>query len=118
MEKRPFFHVTDKRNVDAILEEGFEGNWGDAGFGVYLFSDRTAAEDYRLSGGWDGTASPDDMIILRVSCDPFDVAPVTPNPHWPDPESYAFVVFRETSEDAPFWTPETEIETGPGPSFG
>jgi hypothetical protein len=99
------WHVTSAAQVIEILKEGFRGNWGDAGYGVYLFSDFDAAEDYADEGGWDGSLQ--DPIILEVQATASDVAHVIPDPNWPNPDDYEHVLWAELSPDTdPLWRPE------------
>lgn len=98
------WHVTHIDNLEPIFSEGFEANWGDDGFGVYLFNDLSAAEDYAHNGGWDGSLSTSDAVILEVVTD--EALPIEVNPEWPNPEDYeaVYVVFRDESD--PFFKPD------------
>ncbi|EPX78083.1 hypothetical protein [Salipiger mucosus] len=101
-----YYHVTHEADLQSILIEGFEGGHGDVGFGVYLFDDLAAAEEYIARGGWDGTTDPEDLEIIEVTCDA--LPGVEPHPDWPDPENYAHVVFKGMNEDDPedIWEPQ------------
>lgn len=88
-----FYHVTDRKNVQQIQKDGFIGDWGDDGFGVYLFSDFGAADDYASHNGWDGGLS--DPVILEIEASSDLVDAVIPHPDWPDPDKYEEVrIFR------------------------
>ncbi|NDV51521.1 hypothetical protein [Salipiger sp. PrR003] len=101
-----YYHVTHEEDLQSILIEGFRGGHGDVGFGVYLFDDLAAAEDYIARGGWDGEGDPDDFEIIEVECPQLES--VTPEPDWPDPENYENVVFHPMFENDPdgTWEPE------------
>jgi len=104
------FHVTDKKNVSAIIEDGFKGGWGDAGFGVYLYDNVLAAEEYLERGGWDGEADPDDLRIIEVEVPTEDADYVQPEPTWPNPEDYAHILYHEMDQDSDDkWCPERKL---------
>lgn len=92
------FHVTDREAAIAILEDGFQGGWGDVGFGVYFWMGLEAARTYAAKGGWDGQLK--DPVILEVSdpglrqIDPFDI-----HPDW-DAELYRSMLWKPMDEDA------------------
>lgn len=109
------YHVTSRANAMAILREGFEGGYGDAGFGVYLYNCEQAAQDYLANGGWDGSL-PDDAVILEVEAPESEIDVVIPDPAWPNPQDYeqvCWVPMDEYDEDAR-WKPLRMIadETG------
>jgi hypothetical protein len=99
------YHVTRKANVEAILREGFEGGWGDVGYGVYVYDALGEAENYAASGGWDGEADPEDLAIIEITGAADEVEYVIPDPHWPNPEDYNHVLFH-AMEDGERWRPD------------
>jgi hypothetical protein len=104
MTTQTYYHVTHKDHVEPILSSGFEGGWGDAGFGVYFFDDLAAAEDYASKGGWDGNSVPEDLQIIEVE-DDIHIEHVIPNPAWPNPEDYENVCYSQMDENEPPWGP-------------
>lgn len=113
-----YWHVTSRENAAAILEEGFLGGWGDDGFGVYLFSDLAAAEDYAGAGGWDGTLA--DIAIIEIDDEDPGIRPVEVDPAWPNPEDYEFVRIFPMEDDPgfdEFWIPERRLleDAAPAP---
>lgn len=99
------YHVTEKENVLSIITTGFEGGWGDAGFGVYVFSDMAAAMEYAAKGGWDKSSRPGEMIILKLEVPEEELRAITPHPEWPNPEYYAPILVHHMEEDGPNWFP-------------
>lgn len=98
-----FFHVTSRENAQAILEEGFEGDHGDVGFGVYLWGTRSSAERYAGSGGWDGSLS--EPVIIEV--EDHSIRKVVPHPTW-DQTVYQDVYWRAMDDsDDSRWVPDT-----------
>lgn len=102
-----YWHVTSAANAAAILEEGFEGGYGDDGFGVYLFSDLGAAEDYAAENGWDRSLV--DPVLLEVRCDPRLIWDIDIQPDWPNPEDYEFVHRFPMREDDQNWKPSITL---------
>jgi hypothetical protein len=101
-----YYHVTHKENVDAIIENGLEGGWGDDGFGVYLFDDLSAAEDYAADGGWEGNLTEETTIILEIEDDGEDIYPIEVQTEWPNPEDYECVVVRPMEDlEGSTWKP-------------
>lgn len=105
-----FYHVTEAENVASILTDGFRPDWGDDGFGVYLFNNPFSAGIYAAKGGWDGALK--DPVILYVDC-PNEVAEtIIPNPEWPNPDDYLSILIYRVDEDldpndpAIWWKPE------------
>lgn len=101
------YHVTRTENVASILEEGFLGGWGDAGFGVYVFIDLRSAENYLQKGGWDRQQDPSDMTILEIWADRSEFERVNAHSDWTDAEFYLCVLMVPLDEDsdAP-WRPD------------
>jgi hypothetical protein len=87
------YHVTSPEGARAILREGFAPGWGDAGYGVYFFSDLGTAEAYAKSGGWDHSLGK----AVIVEADVREAEKVVPHPEWPDPENYAYVWWVDMS---------------------
>lgn len=116
--RQALWHVTHRDHAAVILKEGLAGGWGDDGFGVYLFDDLTAAEDYRAGGGWQD-ADPDDLVILEILAPRSDIIPVEVNPAWPNPEDYVSVVMRpleDMADDDDRWRPAIrQLEDAPAP---
>lgn len=108
------YHVTSRANAMGILKEGFEGGYGDVGFGVYLWTCETAAQDYADKGGWDGSLK--DAVIVEVEVPDSDLEMVEPDPSWPNPEDYENVAWVRMDEhdDEARWKPRRMIaeETG------
>ena len=103
-----FWHVTRKTSLDEIIDKGFMGGWGDNGFGVYLYSDRSAALDYIEQGGWDGESLPEDLCLIKVISSEEDVEEIEVHPEWPDPESYEHVVYHPMDDGGvtEHWAPQ------------
>jgi hypothetical protein len=100
-----FFHVCDRHDEEGILREGFQGGWGDIGFGVYFYGSRTSAKEYASQGGWDQRLT--DLVLLVVS-DP-EIAKICEaelHPSW-HREKYSDMYWREMNSDAEdaFWRP-------------
>ena len=110
-----YWHVTDPDAAAAILEEGFAGGWGDVGFGVYLFADLGAAEDYAAAGGWDGSLGA--TAILEVEADEALIEGIVPDPGWPNPGDYLHVRHVPMADDGEEtrWKPLMRIVPGPAP---
>jgi hypothetical protein len=110
------YHVTRKDHAAAILTDGFEGGWGDAGFGVYLYDGLFAAEEYLERGGWDGEANPDDLCILELEVPTDDADYVQPEPDWPNPEDYSAILYHEMTPDTDEkWRPERKLLVADAP---
>lgn len=103
------YHVTSRANAMSILKEGFQGDYGDAGFGVYLWTCEAAAQDYAEQGGWDGSLK--DAVIVEVELPENDLEMVDPDPNWPNPEDYENValVRLEEFDDEARWAPTRMI---------
>jgi hypothetical protein len=100
-----YYHVTDRASADSILKNGFEGGWGDLGYGVYLWNGLDTAEDYAAKGGWDHALK--DSVILAVS-DP-EIEEITGadlDPNW-DPAQYAEMYWHPMEEGAGNWKPHS-----------
>lgn len=110
-ERRAFYHVTNSSNVEAILEQGLLPGWGDDGFGIYVFDDLAAAEDYAADQGWDGALA--EPVILALEAYPCEVWEVVPDPHWPNPEDYEHVLRYPADPDAAidqqYWKPGIRV---------
>jgi hypothetical protein len=111
------WHVTSRAVAPRIIEEGFLGSWGDDGYGVYLFSELSDAEDYLADGGWDGESNPDAMCIIEVEAAESTLLEIEVHPEWDDPEIYENVLrYPMPDEDEAYWQPKREImQDGPGP---
>lgn len=78
------YHVTARRNADAIRSEGLRtdvGGW-DTVY-VWLFDDRTVAEGQAERGAWGGVRG--DNVIIEVDATGLDLIP-DPHPGWGRPE--------------------------------
>lgn len=99
-----FYHVTERENAQDIIQNGFEGGWGDVGFGVYLYDNLSEATAYAVHGGWDqGLVDP---VILEVSTN--EVEKVEPHPDW-DADKYANMYWHEMEEDERWSPPVVQI---------
>jgi hypothetical protein len=109
------YHTTSRANAMAILKEGFEGSWGDAGYGVYLWACEATAQDYLAAGGWAGELG-DDAVILEVEAPESEIDVVVPDPAWSNPQDYEQVrwVPMDDSDQEARWRPLRMIpeETG------
>lgn len=120
--KQTLYHVTSRQAAAAIANEGFHGDWGDVGFGVYLYDDLDSAAIYASSGGWDGSL--EDAVILALEADPMEIEGIIPDPHWPNPEDYEHVQFHPMDPDDPApWRVDLQVlepdhfsQLAPGPS--
>lgn len=104
-----FYHATSRTNALQILAQGFEGGWGDAGFGVYTFDRLSAAEAYIADGGWDGELV--DPVILQVTADEAELDYIDCDPAWPNPEDYDAVRWHPMDPDVQGarWQPEIQM---------
>jgi hypothetical protein len=100
-----YYHVTDRASADSILKNGFDGGWGDLGYGVYLWNGLDTAEDYAAKGGWDHALK--DSVILAVS-DPeiVEITGADLDPNW-DPEQYVDMYWHPMDEGAGNWKPQS-----------
>jgi len=100
-----YYHVTDRASADSILKNGFEGGWGDLGYGVYLWNGLDTAEDYAAKGGWDHALK--DSVILAVS-DPQieEISGADLDPSW-DPAQYAEMYWHPMEEGSGNWKPHS-----------
>lgn len=107
---RTVYHVTSATNAEKIKNEGFEGGWGDAGFGVYFYGELHNALAYLDRGGWDGELDRDDAVIVAAEVDNADLDFVIPDPEWPNPEDYDDVLWypMEETSDAR-WKPKVTV---------
>ena len=112
-----YYHATTREAAQSIVEDGFQGGWGDDGYGVYLFGTITGAAEYISKGGWDNSHTPDDMVIVMISAPEEDVSLVIPNPAWPNPEDYADIhVYHMEDDSEHHWKHERcIIEDTPAP---
>jgi hypothetical protein len=92
---RTYFHVAEQSDAQQIMLDGFEGGWGDVGFGVYMYGTLASAQQYASQGGWDGRLKHPCILELRSN----EPALVTPEPSWPNPEDYCDVYWHEMDED-------------------
>lgn len=92
-----YYHTTAPENVPSIIDDGFDGTWGDAGFGLYLYDDFSEALSYGRRGGWDGSLS--SFVVLGVEFGD-EVSPEWVEPHheWDNPEDYQHVFWVEMDE--------------------
>ena len=91
------YHVTSPENAASIMNEGFEGSYGDDGFGVYTYGTFENAVAYALDGGWDGELKA--AVILELTVDPEDMDEIQVDPSWPNPEDYTDVLVHYMDED-------------------
>jgi hypothetical protein len=100
-----YYHVTDRVSAHQILEEGFQGGWGDVGLGVYVYASRSEAEAYANKGGWDGGLK--DPVILLIEDNTLEK--VIPLPEWPS-KKYENMYWKDFETDAlgenAFWKPD------------
>lgn len=114
-----YYHVTSLEDAQSILKEGFEGGWGDIGYGVYLFDDLFAAENYAHDGGWDGRLETTQTVIIAIKLEDRsdEVSWVIPDPEWPNPEDYEHVLFHPMKEDDSLrWRPTMRLVQDDAPS--
>ncbi len=109
---RTVYHVTSAARADDIINNGFKGGWGDAGFGVYFYGEIHNAFAYRNGGGWDGELDPSTAIVIAVEVDDSDLDFVIPDPSWPNPEDYDDVLWFQMEDSASRWQPPREIAEG------
>jgi hypothetical protein len=102
------WHAISREAAAAIDADGFLGSWGDAGFGVYLFTDKGEAEAWLAAGGWDGSLAAGGVLV-EVETDRDEIEAVVPDPAWPNPEDYAFVVRHAMEDEEALWTPDCRI---------
>ncbi|WP_027234427.1 hypothetical protein [Leisingera caerulea] len=108
LSKRPYYHVTSPESAENIIEIGFQGGWGDDGFGVYVYDNLPDAYAYAKSGGWDGELTR--AVILELQADPDDFDGIIPDPAWPNPEDYETVLVHRMDEDDPMpWEVDVSI---------
>jgi hypothetical protein len=93
---RIVYHVTSPENANSIKREGFYGSWGDAGHGVYFWTDIGQAEEYAEQGGWDGLSK--NLVILKLTLSPEDVREIVPESTWKNKGKYRFIVWHPTPE--------------------
>lgn len=106
--KRPYYHVTSPENAKNIQEIGFQGGWGDDGYGVYLFDGLHLAANYAMKGGWDGELT--EAVIIEIRVDPAELDEIYPDPGWPNPEDYVDVYVHRMEEDDPLpWEVDLEV---------
>ena len=108
------FHVTEHKDARSILREGFQGGWGDVGFGVYFYSCLYDAQDYLGRGGWDARLA--DPVILEIEAEASEIEPVTPHPDW-DASDYENMCWHEMDPDdaAAAWQPAAVRILGEAP---
>lgn len=94
------YHVTSAENANDILQNGFEGGWGDSGFGVYFYGKLYNAMAYLNGRGWDGKLDPETAVIVAAEVDDEDLAYVDIDPGWPNPEDYEDVLWHPMDDGA------------------
>lgn len=99
-----YYHVTERSDAMLILEEGFQGGWGDVGFGVYTYASYAEAVKYAAKGGWDSRLK--DPVILRLEDDGLEQ--VEPHGSW-KAATYEQMYWKELDEDDEdaFWMPQS-----------
>jgi hypothetical protein len=91
------YHVTDRKNAEKILKQGFLGGWGDVGFGVYFWNSLDKADDYADQGGWEGDLT--DPVVIKVTDTRLE--PLTDiHPDW-DHDVYHAMLWVPMDEDHP-----------------
>lgn len=104
------YHVTSAKDAEDIIKNGFEGGWGDVGFGVYLFGKLHNALAYMDDGGWDGLLDPQSAAIISIEVEEHEIEPVTPERDWPNPEDYQDVFWHPMEDNVlAKWFPKREI---------
>lgn len=105
------YHVTSADDAQNILSNGFEGGWGDVGFGVYVFGNLHDAVGYMDAGGWDGLLDPENAAIISVEVeDASEFERVVPDRDWPNPEDYENVFWHPMEDNVlSQWKPKMEI---------
>jgi hypothetical protein len=108
-----YYHVTSAAAARDILKGGFEGGWGDDGFGVYLFGTLDSALEYAQAGGWDKSLK--NPVIIEVLQGGPLVYRITVNSEWPNPEDYedVFVFYMNADDDNARWRPPMRILPAP-----
>lgn len=91
------WHTTSPEAAQDITQEGFQGGWGDVGFGVYLYDNMADAVAYGERGGWDSKLP--QFAVLEVEVPYSIVEGIDPHPDWPNPEDYQTVRFVPMDED-------------------
>ena len=115
------WHVTSGPAALSILEAGFEGGWGDDGFGVYVFTCLSGAGSYLARGGWDGRLDPAAAVILEIDCDESELRGIDIHPDWPNPEAYLSILMHPMEDEDGIWAPVRRILPAPDvpePTFG
>ena len=100
-----YFHVTDVDSAESIMKHGFEGGWGDLGYGVYFWGTLHSALDYADEGGWDRRVI--DPVIIAVGAAPGEIQEITGadlDVAW-DPASYEDMYWHPMEEDTANWRP-------------
>lgn len=97
-----YYHVTERTDAALIMEEGFQGGWGDVGLGVYVYASRIEAESYAKKGGWDGRLR--DPVLLLI--EDATLERVMPQADWPA-EKYENMYWKdmEDGDEEAFWKP-------------
>ncbi len=105
-----FYHVTSHDIAQSILNDGFLGGWGDAGFGVYFWDNLQSALEYADQGGWDGELDPAEAVIVMVDVDQLELENIVPDRDWPNPQDYVGVFWKRMDENLnSTWTPSRTL---------
>jgi hypothetical protein len=105
------WHATTREAAAAIDADGFQGSWGEAGFGVHLFTGKWAAEAFLEAGGRDGALAAGGVIV-EVEADRDEIEAVEPDPGDPNAEDRDFAAIHRMDHDDDaevFWTPDRRI---------
>ena len=104
------WHVTHRDNEAAILKDGFEGGWGDDGFGVYVFTDALAALRYADKGGWDEKIEAGCACVFEIEAEHAELCEIAVHPEWPNPEFYQDVLYHPMQDDGKeIWAPARRV---------
>lgn len=105
---KTYWHVTTAKAAQSIIKDGFKGDWGDAGFGVYVFDCLGRTTQFEGAGGWDGSLK--DSAVIEIEVPEGELEYVMPDPEWPNPEDYECVLWYPMNSDLDEnWCPKREI---------
>lgn len=99
-----FYHVTEREIASVIMDEGFAGDWGDAGFGVYFWGTLESARLYVDKSGWDGGLT--DPVILEISDSSGQIERIVPHPEWSGDYSDVYCVLFNSENEEERWVPD------------